>query len=97
MPIALIASNTRNVDSSIVKWREQSREYGVDMDGIASSLFLGGGVFYVCCFMLFLVVLHSIWDLNSPTRDRIRALYIGNGASTGLPGKSLALHPGFTI
>ena len=23
--------------------------------------------------------------------------YIGNGASTGLPEKSLALHPGFTI
>ena len=57
MPIALIAPNTRNVESSIVKWREQGREYGVDMDGIASSLFLGEVGCYVCFFG---VVLHSI-------------------------------------
>ena len=57
MPIALIAPNTRNVESSIVKWREQGREYGVDMDGIASSLFLGELGCYVCFFG---VVLHSL-------------------------------------
>lgn len=31
VPTAPVAPNTRNVGNSIVKWRDSSREFGVDM------------------------------------------------------------------
>lgn len=53
--LALVAPNTRNAEGSVVA-REQSR-YGVDVDGIASSLFWGGGCF-LCLFVFSCSIQH---------------------------------------